>query len=168
MLHKNHGIRRVLLVGLALLALPALLFAGEKGSLPAAEGSEVLAPRATAVPGEILVAFKPGHSVSTMLQSSSGLMGASLTLGMSKDGHQFARVALRAGASVEQALATYQADPAVLAVAPNYLNYPTLTPTDTSFGQVWGLHNTGQTITSPVSNTTNPGNSYGAVGEGDA
>ncbi|HJX18077.1 MAG TPA: S8 family serine peptidase [Acidiferrobacterales bacterium] len=158
MLHKNHGIRRVLLVGLALLALPALLFAGEKGSLPAAEGSEVLAPRATAVPGEILVAFKPGHSVSTMLQSSSGLMGASLTLGMSKDGHQFARVALRAGASVEQALATYQADPAVLAVAPNYLNYPTLTPTDTSFGQVWGLHNTGQTITSPVYNTNNPGN----------
>lgn len=113
--------------------------------------------RATMVPGEIVVAFKYGHSAGTLSMQSARLLAASRSLGISKKGIHFARIALRRGASLSDTLAIYRNDPAVLTVSPNYLRYPTLTPNDLRYGQVWGLNNTGQTISGATYPTHNPG-----------
>jgi len=113
--------------------------------------------RASVVPGELVVALKPGYLPSHLSSGSRQLSRATRSLVTTRDGHQFARIQLQGGISLEQALDTYRNDPAVAAVSPNYLRYPSLTPTDTSFGQLWGMHNTGQPISSAAYITNNPG-----------
>lgn len=108
------------------------------------------------VPGELVVAFKPGYLPSHLLSGSQQLSKATRPLVAARDGHQFARIRLQGGVSLEQALETYRNDPAVAAVSPNYLRYPSVATNDTSFGQLWGMNNTGQTITSAVYTTNNP------------
>lgn len=58
--------------------------------------------------------------------------------------------------SVESALASFRKDPNVVSAQPNYV-YRALdtTPNDGSFGNLWGLNNTGQFNTDPNSNTQN-------------
>jgi len=113
--------------------------------------------RASVVPGELVVALKPGYLPSHLSSGSRQLSRATRSLIATRDGHQFARIQLHGGISLEQALDTYRNDPAVAAVSPNYLRYTSLTPTDTSFGQLWGMHNTGQPISSAAYITNNPG-----------
>lgn len=130
--------------------------------VPAAISSEVTKfpsanLRAAAVPGELIVAFKPSHSMVHLSTESRRLMATTKALGASKQGLEFTKLNLQRGVSLEQALETYRADPAVLAVSPNYLRYPSLTPNDARFGELWGMHNTGQTITGASYTTNNPG-----------
>ena len=54
-------------------------------------------------------------------------------------------VQLAPGASLDDALAAYRADPNVLHVDPNYRLHLNRTPNDTYFGYQFGQHNTGQT-----------------------
>jgi thermitase len=88
---------------------------------------------------------------------SRRLMATTKALGVSKQGLEFTRLNLQRGASLEQALETYRADPAVQAVSPNYLRYPSLATTDPGFGDLWGMNNIGQTISSAPYTTNNPG-----------
>ena len=44
------------------------------------------------------------------------------------------------------ALAVYRSHPDVRYVEPDYIVYPTEIPNDPEFGELWGLHNTGQTV----------------------
>lgn len=127
-------------------------------ALTSAGTRELSAPkRVSMVPGELIVAFKPSHSAANLSMNGQSLMRTARSLGTSRRGTQFARLKLQQDVSLEQALATYSADPAVLAVSPNYLRYPTLTPNDTRFTELWGMNNTGQTIASAVYSTNNPG-----------
>ena len=48
--------------------------------------------------------------------------------------------------TVEDAVAYYQRSGAVEYAEPNYIYHATSIPNDTSFGQLWGLNNTGQTV----------------------
>lgn len=48
--------------------------------------------------------------------------------------------------SVEDAIAQYKNDPDVEYAEPNYILRALLTPNDTSYNQLWGLNNTGQTV----------------------
>ncbi|HEU4345816.1 MAG TPA: peptidase S8, partial [Candidatus Binatia bacterium] len=48
------------------------------------------------------------------------------------------------GVSVQEAVALYRLDPNVLYAEPNYIVKTTNTPNDTRFGDLWGLHNIGQ------------------------
>ncbi|MFZ3091916.1 MAG: S8 family serine peptidase [Nitrospirota bacterium] len=48
--------------------------------------------------------------------------------------------------SVEDAIAQYKNDPDVEYAEPNYILRALLTPNDTSFSQLWGLHNTAQPV----------------------
>ena len=122
---KFYRMCRSFFAGIALLLLPvAMSAAGPKEPLRSV--------RPTMGPGEVLVAFKPTHSISTLSIHSMSLIATSYTLGVSKKGVRFSRIVLHRSASVDDAIAMYQADPAVLAVSPNYLNYPTLTPNDPS------------------------------------
>jgi subtilisin family serine protease len=109
------------------------------------------------VPGELVVAFKPGYLQSHLSSGSQQLSKATRPLVAARDGRQFAKVRLLGGVSLEQALEIYRNDPAIAAVSPNYLRYPSLTPNDPSFAQLWGMNNTGQLVNSAAYGTNNPG-----------
>jgi len=111
------------------------------------------------VPGEVLVAFKPGQSAATLSSVSARLLAGSERLGLSRAASPYARLRLQGGTSIGQAIDALRADPAVQAVSPNYLNYLYLDPNDSYFvsNTMWGLRNTGQTIPSAVYSTNNGG-----------
>ena len=142
------GVRFTLFVSLCLLFTPM-------GPSSAASKEPLVAQRAAMVPGELIVAFKPSHSTATLSTSGIRLMAASRSLGISKRGMQFVRIKLERSVNIEQALDTYRNDPAVQAVSPNYLRYPLLTPNDPRFSELWGMNNSGQTITGTGAYTTN-------------
>ncbi len=56
---------------------------------------------------------------------------------------------LPAGQGVRVAVAELSADPSVAFAEPNYSYNADSVPNDTFFGQLWGLNNTGQTISTP-------------------
>ena len=112
---------------------------------------------AVAVPGELLVAFKSGYSFVHLTTESRQLMTGAKLLGASKQGGEFTKVMLQEDVNMERAVEAYRLDPAVQAVSLNYLRYPSLTPNETRFGELWGLHNVGQTIPSASIGTNNPG-----------
>jgi subtilisin family serine protease len=71
-------------------------------------------------------------------------------------------LALPDGTSVRGATADLNADPAVEFAEPNYLYHLDSVSNDTFFNQLWGLNNTGQTITTP-STTVAPSNFPGTA-----
>ncbi len=98
------------------------------------------------VPGELLVKFRaPARAAATV----QGLQMQTLPSGLH-------RVRLRPGETVAGMMQALAADPNVAHVQPNYLYRATALPNDPDFGQLWGLHNTGQTVTDPVYGA-NPG-----------
>lgn len=142
--------QRLLLAAAVLLWLPAALSVAETKVSPLNSG-------AVAVPGELIVAFKSGYSSAHLATESRLLMATAKLLGASKQGGEFTKVVLQEDVSLERAIEAYRLDPAVRAVSPNYLRYPSLTPNETRFGELWGLHNVGQTIPSASIGTNNPG-----------
>lgn len=59
-------------------------------------------------------------------------------------GSDFWKVQLPAGVRVEDALTSLRADPNVAFAEPNFTIRLALTPNDPRFGELWGLHNVGQ------------------------
>jgi subtilisin family serine protease len=100
------------------------------------------------IPGEILVKFKdtsPSRSVS--INSIHSYVGSLKKKKFKK--LKIHHVKLPDGLSVEEAVQLYQQDPNVEYAEPNYIVHATATlPDDTSFSQLWGLDNTGQTVNS--------------------
>jgi len=56
-------------------------------------------------------------------------------------------VKLRSGQDLESAIKAFAANPDVEFAQPNYIYHAKVAPNDTSYGQLWGLKNTGQTVT---------------------
>jgi subtilisin family serine protease len=128
-------VRRSLILALAL----GLVLAG------GATGAVTAAKKPAAVPGELIVGFKPG--VSAAAQASA------LAEAGAKGKKAFRQIrAHLVGASekklqaVEKALAS---DPRVAYVEPNHVVSIDALPNDPSFSQLWGLNNTGQTGGTP-------------------
>ena len=95
------------------------------------------------VPGELLVKFRP--AVSRHLARATHRYFGSRAI------KRFRRInvdhiKIPEGWSVEEALEIYQDDPDVEYAEPNYYRYATTTPNDTDFQELWGLHNTGQSV----------------------
>ena len=96
------------------------------------------------VPGEILIKYKSSVSASSIEVSQSRL-GTSTIKTFKYIGVR--HVKLPVDLSVEDALKIYKNDPDVEYAEPNYYRYATATtPDDTSFGELWGLNNTGQSV----------------------
>lgn len=96
--------------------------------------------------GEILVKFK-----ADVPQSAKEAVDKKLGSRRIKD-FPFLRIEhieLRAGLSVEQAIEEYRRDPAVEYAEPNFLVQSGAVPNEPLFGELWGLHNTGQQGGSP-------------------
>ncbi len=117
---------------------------------PIAKGQEAGSPAGTVqpqklpyVPGEVLVKFKPQVSALSA-QILAEQLGAREIRAFSGIGVR--QVKLPKGMTVEDAVWYYRGHPDVEYAEPNYLRHALATPNDTSFGSLWGLHNTGQSV----------------------
>lgn len=98
------------------------------------------------VPDEVLVKFKPAG---TARMSAQGLKsGLSLTTVDTFEAGGTEVVKIASGASVESVIAALQASGAVESAQPNYLYYAS-TIQDPYWGNQWGLHNFGQSMSQP-------------------
>ncbi|MEK6683125.1 MAG: S8 family peptidase, partial [Nitrospirota bacterium] len=109
----------------------------------AVSGSVSYAQSPLVVPGEILVKFRSGTPPET-IEHFRGRMKTSVKRKPNSLGIQL--LSLPPDLSVEEAVAAYQAHPDVLYAEPNYIRRALVQPNDADFNNQWGLHNTGQTI----------------------
>jgi thermitase len=104
---------------------------------------------------EILVKFKSNVATQVQQYTATNLGGHSFTsIGKNL---RVAKIKLQQGGDVMTAVQAYQADPNVEHAQPNYIYYASAIPNDTRYSQLWGMKNTGQTISNPDYATSNPG-----------
>ena len=92
-------------------------------------------------PGEVLVKFKKGVKAAEKKRFHDEV-DAEVLATIPKLGVR--RVKSLKGESTEELIRRYRQNPFVEYVEPNIIYYARLTPDDPSFGDLWGLHNTGQ------------------------
>ncbi len=105
--------------------------------------------------GEILVKFREGTSsyqATSRINAKGDIMKKSLP-----GARNTVLVKIEDGRSVEEAVEQYKSDPSVAHAQPNYRYYMTAAPNDTDYGELWGLKNTGQTVSDPSYTKNNPG-----------
>ena len=95
--------------------------------------------------GEVIVKFRDGASAATIAAAETKT-GTRAMKSFTAGSHRLHHLKLGKGVSVEAAIATYRQDPAVEYAEPNYIYELAGIPNDTLFSQLWGLHNTGQTV----------------------
>ena len=98
------------------------------------------------IPGEVVVRFEPGVTSGDRAAAADSVSAESSTvLSISR-----ARlVELGDGVSVSEAVTELATDPRVDFAEPNYVYHQQSVPNDPFFGQLWGLNNTGQTVSVP-------------------
>ena len=99
--------------------------------------------RPAAVPGEVLVRFRPGVRGAARSRASRGA-GVRVVEGAAPPGVAIARV--EAGVSTAAALADLEGDPSVVWAEPNRYRQPAGVPDDPLFPQLWAQQNLGQTV----------------------
>ena len=125
----------------AAVALPGAGPAGAAGRDPAAAHPFVR--------GELIVRFKPGVSAA---ERADARRDGSATLERSLPIPRTQLLELEPGTPVRPAAAAFERDPRIEYAHPNYLYRTSTVPDDPFFGELWGLHNSGQTLsTSPPS-----------------
>ncbi len=110
-------------------------------------GSTVDANGDPYVTGEVLVRFEPATGVSAASAAHESVGAKKVRDVEGVDGLQLAK--LPQGASVDSALASYNAMPGVAYAQPNYLHYIEAVPNDARFEELWGMDNNGQTGGTP-------------------
>jgi subtilisin family serine protease len=98
------------------------------------------------VPGEVLVRFSDTDELQlqTFVDNAASLVNATERRNIAPGLNMFH---MRSNSMNTQALLKMMANfPGVEYVEPNYIHEIQLTPNDTQFGQLWGLNNTGQTV----------------------
>jgi Subtilisin-like serine proteases len=99
-----------------------------------------------AVPGEVLVRFREMDELQlqTFVDNAASLANASDNRALAPGLNMYH---IRSNSMNTQALLKMMSNaPGVLYAEPNYIVETQLTPNDTQFGQLWGLNNTGQTV----------------------
>jgi serine protease len=100
------------------------------------------APRQTHKPDEILVRLKPG--VAGARAAAVHAKHAARVMREFRVPSSLQLVKVPQGTLLEDAVAAYRSDPDVLYAEPNYVYELDALPSDPRFGELWGLHNTGQ------------------------
>jgi subtilisin family serine protease len=139
------------LIAIALTALiMSNVFAAPPLSLPIQPSSV----KEKFVAGEILVRFKSSMTIQAQQLSvaSQGARSVKSVSGIMN----ISKVKLSLGETVSAAIEAYQNNPNIEYAQPNYIYHATALPDDTSFPQLWGMKNTGQTISDPDYPTNNP------------
>jgi thermitase len=122
----------------------AVLLLDQVTAVPFAPAKEAAAPAGSYVAGEVLVKFKPVVSAQNRV-SALAIRGHALEASLDRRG--WVQVRIGEGQTVEQALALYRSDPDIEHAQPNYIYHAAAVPNDPQYGQLWGLKNTGQTVT---------------------
>jgi len=107
------------------------------------------------VEDEVLVKFKPNVAAQVQLYTASNLGGRSFSAVGKK--LSVAKIKLQQGIDVMAAVQAYQADANVAYAQPNYIYSASAIPNDTSYDQLWGMNNSGQTVSNASYSTPNPG-----------
>jgi subtilisin family serine protease len=119
-----------------------LVPAGASGQVP--PRTSLSSPTPAFVPGELIVRLKPGVSDSERAATNRA-QGASQIRRLQIPRASLVRVPV--GRDVRAAAAAFERDPDVAYAEPNFIGDLLATiPNDPSFNQLWGLHNTGQTV----------------------
>ncbi|MEK6748701.1 MAG: Calx-beta domain-containing protein [Pseudomonadota bacterium] len=132
-------------------ALTLALSATVHGVPPASVNTGQSSPPTTFAPNKILVKFQPGMTALDIANSHGAINIQSQTNFSSVDGLK--AFTLPPGQNLATAIAHYQKNPNVVYVEPDYELSFTAAPNDTSFGNLWGLDNTGQTVNGTASTT---------------
>jgi subtilisin family serine protease len=123
-------------------AVAAFLVFAAGASSGSARGAPAADKPAEAVAGELIVGFRGavGDFDQEKVLDASG----------AKTKRKFARINAKLvsidPAKLKKAIAKLEDDPRVRYVEPNHLVHADASPNDPSFGQLWGLHNTGQSV----------------------
>jgi subtilisin family serine protease len=120
---------------------------------PSKWGASAAAP-APHVPGELLVRFRGGMTATSRSRAVSA-EGAAVARHLDHAVPGLELVKTASGESVAQAEARFEARGDVVYAEPNYLvGSLSTTPNDSRFGELWGLHNTGQAVGGGAPGTT--------------
>ncbi|MGE5398465.1 MAG: S8 family serine peptidase [Chitinophagales bacterium] len=148
-----HNVRRkgwlIFIVALCMVFQPVL--PGIAGSDLSSEETAVVSQNinqlpgsANYVPGQLIVRFKDAKAANTIDEVNDSIGAAKIAEFKEVKGLQ--AVSLPEGTTVEEALQEYRQNPNVLYAEPNYIYTCDATPTDSRFGELWGLNNIGQTV----------------------
>lgn len=137
------------------LALTALIMSNIFAASPLSFPIQSSGVKEKFVQGEILVRFKSSMTIQAQQLSveSQGARSVKSVSGIMN----ISKVKLPIGETVSAAIEAYQNNPNIEYAQPNYIYYATAFPLDTSYLQLWGMNNTGQTISDPNYPTNNPG-----------
>lgn len=135
MSRRRSGVALVLAV-----ALTAVLSGAAAAGAPSGADFGAV-PAAQYVDGEVLVGYAPGTTRAEQVELERDV-GSTEQKGLGPA----VRVLDVGRGNVEQAMAKLKRDRRVRYAEPNYLLHVDATPNDSSFGQLWGLLNTGQTV----------------------
>lgn len=159
---KNH--RSILLTAILFAVVPILVIGRDRSDTQGVKASprpsniqksiatrmQGATTRPSYVEGEVLVKFKPGKINVSKQQDRYKLLSFYRVKNVSEKARINPQnvVLLKSTRKTTAELMTqFRSDPAVEYAEPNYLYSATVTtPNDTSFGSLWGLHNTGQTV----------------------
>ena len=152
------GIKILSIITLAVFALSDFVLASEYVQMTGSKNIQQK-HRATInkkfVEGEVLVKYKSNVTVEAQQYTATNLGGrSSRSVG---EKLKFTKIELQEGIDVMAAIQAYKADPNVEHAQPNYIYHTTAIPNDPSYSQLWGMSNTGQTISNPSYPTNNPG-----------
>jgi subtilisin family serine protease len=128
------GFETGILVLIVLLGLPA------GGAFPASAATPAR-PAPQFVDGRVLVGFRPGTSRATAtatIKNAGGVPGTVIGLGT--------HVVTVGHGKVQSTVAALRHNPNVRYAEPDFIYHVTATPNDPSFGQLWAMSNTGQTV----------------------
>lgn len=142
-------LKRIGLVGFLLVFMASLVFAGgprakifAKGDLQGKESAKKPFRE-----GEVLVKFQKGVAigvVNNIAAKNAAIVGKRFKILSKLRGYEYVLLKSSKSKTMEMVKALRN-EPRVLAVSPNYLNKSDATPSDPRFGELWGMHNTGQT-----------------------
>ena len=141
---RSRLISMVTIIALVISLIPAAaVTAAEKKPKP---GKVSVRDRRAYAADEVIVKFKPGTD-SVNIRSLKSQAAVRSVKKHSLTGSELVKITN--GSSVEDVIGQLKKDPNVLYAQPNYLYYPrAVTVNDPRFGELWGLHNTGQDVES--------------------
>lgn len=110
------------------------------------------------VPGQVLVQYRrsvsEGYAALNVSNKKHSIMKSLPAMDRRKG--PMAVVQLKGRASVEDAIKQFENDPDVEFAQPNYIYRASRAPNDASYGQLWGMKNTSQTVAGGTYATNNP------------